>query len=137
MGKMTFELVRNAYCRIVDDAENELARYSLSEGQRQNGLVIARLFREVDGRWGFQAVGAFARGRTWKDSLPDMKDLFRKNLQDLQMRESTRASLTTPVPIAPAGAPQTSPRSNPPPSARSEATGTSHAPLVTPVGVQG
>jgi tellurium resistance protein TerZ len=45
---VTFDRVSNAYCRILDNStEIELARYTLSEGQQQNGLLIARLFREV------------------------------------------------------------------------------------------
>jgi tellurium resistance protein TerZ len=83
---VTFERVSNAYCRIVDSSEIELARYSLSEGQQQNGLLISRLFREVDGRWGFQAIGSFARGRTWKDALPDIQATFGQRPQALQLR---------------------------------------------------
>lgn len=83
---VTFERVSNAYCRIVDSSEIELARYSLSEGQQQNGLLISRLFREVDGRWGFQAIGSFTKGRTWKDALPDIQATFGQRPQALQLR---------------------------------------------------
>eukprot|EP00747_Dinoflagellata_sp_TGD_P208736 gnl/TRDRNA2_/TRDRNA2_82186_c0_seq1.p1 gnl/TRDRNA2_/TRDRNA2_82186_c0~~gnl/TRDRNA2_/TRDRNA2_82186_c0_seq1.p1 ORF type:complete len:443 (+),score=86.25 gnl/TRDRNA2_/TRDRNA2_82186_c0_seq1:47-1330(+) len=71
---VTFEKVSNAYCRIADSSGNELARYNLREGQRESGLMIARLFREQKdpSRWGFQALGSFCRGSTWKDSVPDI-----------------------------------------------------------------
>lgn len=69
---VTFQQVRNAFCRIMDSDCNELARYTLSEGGMQNGLIISRLFREVDGRWGFQAIGEFARGTMYKDSIPEV-----------------------------------------------------------------
>merc|ERR1711964_708314 len=67
---VTFDRVKNAYCRIVDGYQNELARYTLSEGQSQSGLIIARLFREVDGRWGFQALDPLLEGTLGKIPLP-------------------------------------------------------------------
>jgi len=86
---MTFERVQNAYCRIMDSSQNELARYTLSEGQAQSGLIIARLFREVDGRWGFQAIGSFARGNTFKDSIRDIMPFLAQGPRDLQLRTQT------------------------------------------------
>lgn len=83
---VTFERVKNAYCRIVDSTETELARYTLREGGGQNGLIIARLFREDPVRWGFQALGSFARGQTWKDSVNDMLPIFQKKARELQLR---------------------------------------------------
>merc|ERR1712050_12164 len=58
---VTFEKVRNAYCRIFDSSGNELARYLLREAGRESGLLMARLFREEERRWGFQAIGTFTR----------------------------------------------------------------------------
>jgi tellurium resistance protein TerZ len=80
----TFEKVANAYCRIVDGNETELARYQLTEGQKQNGLIIARLVRQVDGRFSFQAIGTFARGNTYKDSIPEMLEIVRQDVATLQ-----------------------------------------------------
>jgi len=83
---VTFERVSNAYCRIVDSSQNELARFTLQEGQQQSGLIMARLFREADGRWGFQALGSFARGNTWKDSVRDCLAVLGQKPRELQMR---------------------------------------------------
>merc|ERR1712039_874435 len=84
---VSFEKVANPYCRIVDNSNNELARYELKEAGSQSGLIIARLFRAESGvRWGFQAIGTFCRGQTWKDSLIDIAPIFHKTAQELQLR---------------------------------------------------
>lgn len=53
----SLEFVRNAYCRLVDDAGTELARFTLTLGVRETGLVMARLVRDGAG-WKLQAIGA-------------------------------------------------------------------------------
>merc|ERR1712113_949257 len=83
---VTFARVQNAYCRIFDDSNNELARYLLKEGGNENGLIMARLFREDAQRWGFQAIGSFSRGSMWKDSVPDMQRVFKQDPRALQLR---------------------------------------------------
>eukprot|EP00441_Pelagodinium_beii_P019766 CAMPEP_0197655024 /NCGR_PEP_ID=MMETSP1338-20131121/39202_1 /TAXON_ID=43686 ORGANISM="Pelagodinium beii, Strain RCC1491" /NCGR_SAMPLE_ID=MMETSP1338 /ASSEMBLY_ACC=CAM_ASM_000754 /LENGTH=377 /DNA_ID=CAMNT_0043230587 /DNA_START=8 /DNA_END=1141 /DNA_ORIENTATION=- len=72
---VTFEKVSNAYCRLLDSSGVELARYALQEGRGERGLVIARMMREPGARWGFQALGQFCKGRTWKDSVPELQSL--------------------------------------------------------------
>merc|ERR1711920_669015 len=86
MGGTRFDKVRNAYCRIFDNSNNELARYVLKEAGREAGLIIARLFREDQQRWGFQAIGSFSNGSMWKDSVRDMTALCQKNPRQLQLR---------------------------------------------------
>jgi len=83
---VNFGQVSNAYCRILDSSSNELARYVLSEGRGQRGLVISRLFRGSDNRWGFQALGSFCNGKTWKESVSDMMPLVQKKPLELQRR---------------------------------------------------
>eukprot|EP00930_Biecheleria_cincta_P083276 TRINITY_DN72882_c0_g1_i1.p1 TRINITY_DN72882_c0_g1~~TRINITY_DN72882_c0_g1_i1.p1 ORF type:complete len:428 (+),score=103.16 TRINITY_DN72882_c0_g1_i1:123-1406(+) len=94
---VTFDNVSNAYCRIMDASGDEMARYVLREGRGERGLIIARLFREPGigsgGRWGFQALGKFCRGQTWKDSVPEMDKLARMTAQQLQLRGSSYTSL--------------------------------------------
>ena len=52
----TLEWINNAYCRLVDDHEVELARYSLTAGVPTTGLAMAKLVR--DGRhWRVHAIG--------------------------------------------------------------------------------
>lgn len=85
----TFDQVSNAYCRICDDCGHEMARYILSQGRGQTGLLIARLFREPGGdRWGFQALGSFCAGNTYKDSLPAMRQYVGMSARDYQLRSS-------------------------------------------------
>jgi len=91
----TFEQVANPYCRIMDPSGAELARYELQDGGAQTGLIIARLFRSGGGiRWGFQAIGSFCRGNTWKDSVVDVAPLFAKTAQQLQTQGAFTRILT-------------------------------------------
>jgi len=72
----TFAEVKKPYCRIVDPDGSEFCRYELSEAGRDNGLVVARLFRGAGDRWSFQAIGQPVPGNTWKDSLPRIPSLL-------------------------------------------------------------
>ncbi|CAE7865297.1 Tellurium resistance protein TerZ [Symbiodinium microadriaticum] len=83
---ITFDRVSNAYCRVCSQDGAELARYVLREARGETGLLIARLMREPGpSRWGFQAIGTFCKGRTWKDSLRDMDPLVRSTARQVQM----------------------------------------------------
>jgi tellurium resistance protein TerZ len=82
---VTFQSVRNPYCRIFNEAGEELARYQLTEAGNQSGLIVARMFRASGGdRWGFQAVGSPCRGNTWKDSVQDLRALRQTDPRALQ-----------------------------------------------------
>jgi len=89
---VSFDQVSNASCRIFNRTGAEFARYVLLEGRGKRGLVIARLFREP-GRWGFQALGQFCRGKTWKDAVEDMVPLVRTTPQALQLRGASTVNL--------------------------------------------
>jgi tellurium resistance protein TerZ len=52
----TFEWIRNAYCRVVDDHDVELARFTLTGGVPHTGLAMAKIFRDGD-QWRLRAVG--------------------------------------------------------------------------------
>ena len=52
----TFEQVQNAFCRLIDHEDGELARFALAGGMPFTGLVMAKLYRE-GGNWKFQAIG--------------------------------------------------------------------------------
>lgn len=52
----TLEWINRAYCRLVDDADVELARLTLTAGVPQTGLVMAKIFRDGDG-WRLRAIG--------------------------------------------------------------------------------
>lgn len=82
--RVTFDQVANAYCRICGQDGSELARYVLREARGETGLLIARLFREPGNRWGFQAIGSFCRGKTWKDSVGDMRPLVQQSARQIQ-----------------------------------------------------
>jgi len=72
----TFRMVDNPYARVIDNASgSELCRYMLSEAGSDNGLVVAKLAREVGGRWGFHALGIPCVGRTYKDSIRHIQQL--------------------------------------------------------------
>jgi tellurium resistance protein TerZ len=48
--------VRNAYCRIVDDGEEEIARFTLTRGVPRTGFMMATMTRDADA-WRLRAVG--------------------------------------------------------------------------------
>ena len=52
----SLEWVGNAYCRVVDDEDNELARFHLMGGAPETGLAMATLIRSGDG-WRLRAIG--------------------------------------------------------------------------------
>ena len=52
----TLEWINNAYCRLVDDHDVELARYTLTGGVPQTGLVLAKIFRDGE-HWKLRAIG--------------------------------------------------------------------------------
>lgn len=68
----TFNEVDNAFCRVVDQANKEIARYNLSEQGTHTGIVIASL-RRNNGQWDFTAHGLAARGRMIDDMMNDIK----------------------------------------------------------------
>lgn len=101
----SFQNVANPYCRIIDSTGQELARYELREAGDQRGLIIARLIKDQNGRWTFQAIGSFCRGQTWKDAVVDMEPIAQKTTTALQpARTATQAGLSAP-PLAAAAPP--------------------------------
>ena len=60
----SLEWVRDAYCRIVDEDDGEIARFTLTEGVPRTGFMLAKMFRESgadpsDGTrgWRLKAIG--------------------------------------------------------------------------------
>jgi len=65
-----FSQIENAFCRLVDDTNNdELARYDLSGSGRHNAQIMAKVSRGGAG-WTMTAIGATASGRTVQDLVP-------------------------------------------------------------------
>lgn len=52
----TLEWVDNAYCRLADEDDVELARFTLTEGVPRTGLMMAKVFRDGD-HWRLKAIG--------------------------------------------------------------------------------
>ncbi len=52
----TLEWVDDAYCRLMDDHDVELARFTLTGGVPRTGLAMAKLVRAGD-RWKLRAIG--------------------------------------------------------------------------------
>ena len=64
----SLEYVRNAYCRLVDADDTELARFTITLGVRNTGLVMAKLFRN-GADWKLTAIGAGIALKTPTDSM--------------------------------------------------------------------
>jgi len=52
----TFEWIANAYVRLVDDHDVELARFTLTGGMPQTGMAMAKIFRDGE-QWKLRAIG--------------------------------------------------------------------------------
>jgi stress response protein SCP2 len=52
----SLEWVANAYCRLVDEDDEEIARFTLTEGVPRTGFMLAKMFRDGDG-WRLRAIG--------------------------------------------------------------------------------
>jgi len=68
-----FSQIENAFCRIVNGANNqEIARYNLSAQGSHNAQIMTKVYRH-DGQWKMHAIGEIASGRTFHDLMPAMK----------------------------------------------------------------
>jgi tellurium resistance protein TerZ len=66
----TFQEVRNAFCRLVDETTGrELARYTLTGGGHYTAQIMAKV-HQADSGWAMTAIGIPADGRTFKDLMP-------------------------------------------------------------------
>lgn len=66
----TFEKVENAFCRLVDNQNNqEIASYKLSSQGGHTALLIAKLYRH-NGEWKMHAIGEATQGRTLSEIIP-------------------------------------------------------------------
>jgi tellurium resistance protein TerZ len=93
----TFQQVAEPFCRVVDTTDgSELCRYALRDAGRENGLIIAKIAREAGGRWGFHALGLPCRGRTYKDSLPKIRQTCHLKTSSLVLPETATATWATP-----------------------------------------
>jgi len=90
----TFENVSEPYCRVFDNAtQSELCRYELRDAGNQKGLIIGKLRREAGDRWGFHAMGIPCKGRTYKDSLPEIIRSATLETKSLKVGSSTSGCL--------------------------------------------
>jgi tellurium resistance protein TerZ len=68
-----FSQVENAFCRIVNGANNsEIARYDLSCQGGHSAMIMAKVYRH-SGEWKMHAIGEVGRGRTFEELLPQIK----------------------------------------------------------------
>jgi len=89
----SFAQVAEPFCRVVDsNSGSELCRYALRDAGRESGLIIARIAREAGSRWGFHALGLPCRGRTFKDSLPQLRAACKVKTSSLILRTQSSGS---------------------------------------------
>ena len=67
----TFEQVQNAFCRLVDQRDGELARFALAGGMPFTALVMAKLYRDGGG-WKMQALGEGIQARMPSEAVPQL-----------------------------------------------------------------
>merc|ERR1711972_771369 len=91
--KKTFSQVAQPFCRIVDNSSgSELCRYSLRDAGNESGLIIAKISREAGDRWGFHALGLPCRGRTYKDSVAQLRAACKVKTASLMLRSQSSGS---------------------------------------------
>merc|ERR1712072_1496030 len=89
----SFAQVAEPFCRVIDNASGaELCRYALKDAGSESGLIIARIARETGGRWGFHALGLPCRGRTYEDSLPQLRAACKVKTASLMLRTQSSGS---------------------------------------------
>ncbi|OON64326.1 Tellurium resistance protein terZ [Massilia sp. KIM] len=67
-----FSTVENAYCRLVNAANNqEVARFNLSVQGTHTAQIMAKLYRH-NGEWKMHAIGENGVGRTIDDLMPQI-----------------------------------------------------------------
>mmetsp|Transcript_98914 Transcript_98914/g.156512 ORF Transcript_98914/g.156512 Transcript_98914/m.156512 type:complete len:427 (-) Transcript_98914:205-1485(-) len=89
----TFNQVAEPFCRILDNSSgSELCRYSLRDAGSESGLIIAKIAREAGDRWGFHALGLPCRGRTFKDSLVQLRAACKVKTASLMLRSQSSGS---------------------------------------------
>merc|ERR1719195_2399154 len=72
---------------------SELCRYALRDAGGESGLIIAKIAREAGGtRWGFHALGLPCRGRTYKDSLSQIRASANLKTSALLLRSNSSGS---------------------------------------------
>jgi stress response protein SCP2 len=64
----SLEYIRNAYCRIIDADGAEFARFTLTLGVRETGVIMAKLFRDGPG-WKLRPLGTGIALKTPTDSI--------------------------------------------------------------------
>ena len=66
----TFDQIENAFCRLVNLANNqEIARYTLSGGGSITAQIMAKIYRH-NNEWKMAAIGEPASGQTFQHLLP-------------------------------------------------------------------
>ncbi len=55
----SLEFVHHAYCRLIDEDDEELARFTLTEGVPRTGFMLAKMFRDPGDpdAWRLRAIG--------------------------------------------------------------------------------
>lgn len=74
----TFNQVANAFCRVLDQDQKQLAYYQLTEQGAHTGIIIATLKRN-GGAWDFTAQGFPCSGKTISDIYPEILSKVVKN----------------------------------------------------------
>lgn len=71
----TFNEIANAFCRLVDGKDKEIARYEISGGGPQTAMIMAVLYRHGD-EWKMRAMGEALNGKTVNDLVEPAKALL-------------------------------------------------------------
>jgi stress response protein SCP2 len=68
----TLEWINRAYCRLVSSDDAELARFTLTHGVPETGLVMLKIFRDGE-QWRLRAIGEGIPAKIPTESVEAMK----------------------------------------------------------------
>ena len=71
----SLEWISRAYCRLIADGDTEIARYTLTHGVPETGLVMAKIFRDGD-QWKLRTIGQGIAAKVPSESVDAMRALL-------------------------------------------------------------
>ena len=71
-----FNLIHNAFCRLVNSKGNELFKYKLSEASNKKAVIMLLVKRENNNKWTFKSIGEFRDGKVARDLVSYCEELI-------------------------------------------------------------
>merc|ERR1712154_100252 len=70
-GSASFSQIQNCFCRLIDDKDNELCRFNLTDEYNTQAMIMCHVEKRRNGLWGLITDGQGCSGQTAKHSVND------------------------------------------------------------------